>query len=237
MIRWLALLLLLPAATAAQTAPAPAPSTEGRADAPVLVVTYLSFTCSHCADREAAVSAPLHRLIAEGTVREETRHAVRDGLDLIAATLARCQGPAAYPGNRDALFATQGQWMAGTARWGEANRDAIAGMTEEQVSLAVAKGSGMLGILEARGLTEPAAAACLADPAERQRLIAESTEAWAVRGIPGTPYTLVNDRPVEGIDWPTLAAAIQAARERLVLAPPRPPFTLLSSAHPKKDPS
>lgn len=208
MIRLLALLLLAPAVAQA----APGPSIEGRADAPVRVVTYLSFTCSHCAEREAQVSAPLHQLIEAGTVVEESRHAVRDGLDLIAATLARCQGPAAYPSNRDALFATQAEWMAGTTRWLEANRDTLAGKLESEVGLAVAKGSGMLGVLTPRGLTEAAAAACLTDSAERERLVGEANEAWRQRGIPGTPFTLVNDRPVNGLDWPTLSVAIEEAK-------------------------
>ena len=208
MIRWLALLLLLPAAAVAQ----PAPSVEGRADAPVQVVTYLSFTCSHCAEREAQVSAPLHALIQAGTVREETRHAVRDGLDLVAATLARCQGPAAYPGNRDALFATQAEWMAGTQRWLAANPTALDGLSEDAARLVIAEQSGLLAALAPRGLTESAAATCLADPAERAALVAQAQEAWGDRAIPGTPYTLVNDRPVFGLDWPTLSAAIEEAK-------------------------
>lgn len=235
MTRWLAFLLLLPAAASAQTAPAPAPApmTEGRADAPVEVVTYLSFTCPHCAERDASVAAPLHALIAAGTVREETRHALRDPLDLIAATLARCQGPAAYPGNRDALFATQAQWIAGTRDWVAAHQAALTAMPPEQVGLAVAKGSGLLGVLQARGLTEAAAAACLSDPAERERLIAETDEAWATRVIPGTPYTLVNDQPVLALDWPTLSAAIEVARTSAGVST----FTPTSSADPKRDPS
>ena len=235
MTRWLALLLLLPAAAFAQSAPAPL--TEGRADAPVSVVTYLSFTCPHCAAREAEVSAPLHQLMDAGIVREETRHALRDPLDLIAATLARCQGPAAYPGNRDALFATQAEWMAGTQRWVAANREALNALPADQVGLAVAKGSGLLGVLRPRGLTEAAAAACLSDGAEHDRLLAETNEAWTARQIPGTPYTLVNGVAVDGADWPSLEAAIRAARDRLVSASSAAPFTPASPVVAERNPS
>lgn len=214
MIRWLLLLALLPTAALAQTATAPAPMVEGQADAPVRVVTYLSFTCPHCAEREAAVAAPLHSLIERGEVVAETRHALRDPLDLAVATVARCQGPAAYSDNRDALFAAQADWMAEADRYVQANRPALVALPPDDAYLALLKGSGVLTLMAGRGLTQADAARCLADPAERAALLAEAQEAWGDRAIPGTPYTLVNGVAATGLDWPTLATAIQAASTR-----------------------
>lgn len=192
----------------------PGASFEGRADAPVRVVEYLSFTCPHCAEQEAAVDAPLEALVARGAVSVETRHALRDVIDLGVATLARCQGPAATPGNRRALFAAQGEWLPRAAATIEANRAALVALPPVDAHLSLMKGSGVLPLMAARGLTETQARACLSDPAEQAALMAQTEEAWTTRAIPGTPYTLVNDKPVDGHDWPTLKAAIQAAAEK-----------------------
>ena len=215
-MRTLLVLLLWPAALVAQGLPAPDlhASIEGRADAPVRVVEYLSFTCPHCAEQEAAVGPELSALARSGVVVLETRHALRDPIDFGVAAIARCQGPAAYPGDKHALFAAQADWLPKAAAYLEINRTQLVALPLADAYLAVLDASGVMGLMRGRGLTDAAALACLSDPAERRALQAQSTEAWATRAIPGTPYTLVDDQPVDGHDWPTLAAAIRAAAAR-----------------------
>lgn len=217
MLKFLILLAAVVVATPAlaqSSANQPSAAIEGRADAPVRVVEYLSYTCPHCAEQEVAVGPQLEALVARRAISREVRHAVRDPIDLGVAIVSRCQGPAATPGNRQALFAAQADWLPKADSVLAARRAEFAAMPPVDAFLALLDGAGVLPILRARGLTDAAARACLADERESEALIAQSTEAWQVRGIPGTPYTLVNDQPVDGHDWATLDAAIQAAATR-----------------------
>lgn len=214
-------LLVLLAPTALLAQPAPAPTTPppgvwvaGRADAPVRVVEYLSFTCSHCAEQEAATGPQLEALVKRGAVALETRHALRDPIDFGVAVAARCQGPAAYEGNKLALFAAQGTWLPKAADYLQANQTRLAAMEPAAAHLDLLAGSGVLDLMRTRGLTRAKALACLSDPAEAGALAAQTTEAWQGRGISGTPTTFVNGQMVDGHDWPTLHAAIQAASGR-----------------------
>ena len=207
-------LLLWPAALVAQpVAPDAGASVEGRADAPVRVVEYLSFTCPHCAEQEAAVGERLSALARAGTVVVETRHALRDPIDFGVAVVARCAGPATYPDNKRGLFAAQARWLPAAAEYLKANRARLATLPPADAYLSLLTGSGVMALLHERGLTDAAARACLSDPAETRALTAQATEAWSTRAIPGTPYTLVNGQPVDGHDWPALSAAIQAAAD------------------------
>ncbi len=207
----LALLALLATPLLAQDTPPPGAWVEGRADAPVRVVEYLSFTCPHCAEQEAATGPRLEALVKRGLVALETRHALRDPIDFGVAVMARCQGPAAYPGNKLALFAAQAEWLPRAGAYLDANRATLAALPPADAYLALLDGAGVMALMRDRGLTDAAASACLSDPAEQRALEAQSTEAWSTRAIPGTPYTLVAGLPVDGRDWPTLAAAIRAA--------------------------
>ena len=184
---------------------------EAPATTPVRVVEYLSFTCSHCAEQEAAVGPRLDELAEQGAIALEVRHALRDPIDLGVATLSLCQGPAAAPGNRLALFAAQADWKAKAETLITARGAELAKMEPVDAILTVLDGAGVVPLLRARGLTDDAARACLDDKGARDALLAQATEAWRTRQIPGTPYTLVDDQPVDGHDWATLEPAIQAA--------------------------
>ncbi len=207
-------LLLAVAAIVAATPTFAQAVIEGRVDAPVRVVEYLSYTCPHCAEQEVAVGRQLEALVARGAISREVRHAVRDPIDLGVAIVSRCQGPAATPGNRQALFAAQADWLAKADSVLTARRAELAALPPVDAFMTLLDGAGVLPMLRARGLTDNAARACLGDERERDALIAQSNEAWQVRGIPGTPHTLVNDQPVDGHDWVSLDAAIQAAATR-----------------------
>ena len=203
--------LLAPFPLLAQDTPPPGVWVIGRADAPVRVVEYLSFTCSHCAEQEAATGPQLEALVKRGTVALETRHALRDPIDFGVAVMARCQGPAAYEGNKLALFAAQDAWLPRAAAYVQANQARLATMEPAVAYLDLLTASGVLDLMAARGLTKAKAQACLSDPAEAEMLRAQTTEAWQGRGIAGTPTTIVNGQVVDGHDWPTLEAAIRAA--------------------------
>src|SRR5882757_363501 len=94
----------------------------GNPRAKVRLVEYLSYTCPHCAEF-LAESAPVLRgqMVRSGSTSIELRTATRDPLDLAAALLARCAGPAGLVGATDAMFAQQDVWESRGMRFQSVN--------------------------------------------------------------------------------------------------------------------
>ncbi|MEG8038961.1 thioredoxin domain-containing protein [Sphingomonas sp. LR60] len=103
------ILLPLLAAVALTAATAPRPWTAvatpvasgsyliGNPKARVKLVEYVSYTCPHCAHFTQESDATLGAMVRSGSTSVELRNQVHDGIDLAAATLARCSGAAAFP--------------------------------------------------------------------------------------------------------------------------------------------
>ncbi|MBA4047225.1 MAG: protein-disulfide isomerase, partial [Sphingomonas sp.] len=84
----------------------------GNPAARVKIVEYLSFTCPHCAAFARESSATLKgQLIRSGSTSLEYRPLTSNPLDLAAAIVARCAGPARYVAVADAILARQDDWV------------------------------------------------------------------------------------------------------------------------------
>lgn len=221
-----AALLPVPIALAAPAIAAPAPRdwsrtvtrtpagafVMGNPAAKVKLVEYLSLTCSHCAHfAETGLPALKRDYIAKGLVSLEVRHAVRDGYDLSAALLARCDGGPRYFPTADAIFAKQPEWLERASQ-----APPPAGLptpeTIGQFTGAFAKAAGLDALMRARGMPAARVAACLTNKVEIDRLSAMTDEAWKVRKLKGTPAFLINGRSVEGVfDWTALEPQLKAA--------------------------
>lgn len=186
---------------------------EGNPKARVRLVEYLSFTCPHCAVMEASAIPPLtSRYIRTGLVSYEVRHAIRDGYDLAAVMLARCNGPRAFFAVAPVVYAAQPQWMGKAADYAPT---AQANLPPDKALAAAAKGAGLDALFAAHGLPAARAQACLNDAGERTRLSAQADAAWNRPDFPGTPDWLVNGVQQTGIDgWPKLEAAITIALKK-----------------------
>ena len=86
---------------------------EGNQDAKVTIITYESFTCSHCADFHKNVYPQLKKeFIDAGLVKIEFRHFPLDMAALNASKIAQCSND----GNSDILhflFSNQKKWAIG----------------------------------------------------------------------------------------------------------------------------
>ncbi len=180
----------------------------GNPKAAKTLVEFASYTCGHCAEFSVEAASELDQQIAAGKVRLEFRHALRDPVDLAAAMIARCAGPTKFHAASKAIFAAQGNWMGKAQSYVSANQKAIAAATPDKARLMVAKGSGLLALAAPFGVTEAKGAACLADTAEQNLLIAQTNDAWQTRKIPGTPYFVINGVPAEANVWPALRTAL-----------------------------
>ncbi len=181
------------AAEPAPTAAAPVPAVTaadrvlGRADAPVTVIEYASFTCSHCADWTNDVLPTFKaRYIDTGKVRLVFRDLPTQPAQVAAtaAAIGRCAAPGKF-------FEVAQHFMAGQAA-------------------AFASGDARdwyMGAIAVSGRTQPQIEACLADPATQQTM-QRDVEGAIAAGVEGTPSFFVNGKRVADHSIETLSAAI-----------------------------
>ncbi|KQT31806.1 hypothetical protein ASG29_07815 [Sphingomonas sp. Leaf412] len=211
----LAALLLAAPLTAATPRPWTAVATPvttgsyliGNPKARVKLVEYVSYTCSHCAHFATDSSAALKAMVRSGSLSVEVRNQIHDRVDLAAATLARCAGPAAFPKLHDALFAQQTDWLQRAMYWDQANAARLALYPELAKLRALADGAGLTGIARAAGVGDNAIDACFAKDnfAARAMTVSNATK------VRGTPAFEINGRLVENVDWAKLQPMLVAA--------------------------
>ncbi len=142
----------------------------GRAEAPVTVIEYASFTCPHCAAFLADSFDKVKRIyIDTGKVRWVFRDFPLDRVAVTAAVVARCGGTAAYGGFVETLFRSQRTWIA--------QSDPVDGLAK-----AVRVG----------GLGRDRIDACLADKAIETAVLQSELQATKDFGVDETPTFIIN---------------------------------------------
>ncbi len=195
MIRSLFVMLALvaaPLSATAQTASPPPVSAAdrvlGRADAPVTVVEYASFVCSHCAHWHTTVLPGFKtRFIDTGQVKLVFRNLPTNPAPVAAraAGIARCAVPSRFFDVASSLMTGQAAVIGGAplAEW-YSNAVVASGRTQAEID------------------------ACLADPATLNGIRAEIAGANAA-GVQGTPSFFVNGHAVMDSSLEGLSAAIR----------------------------
>ena len=180
------------AASSSFAAEAPPPVTAqdhvlGRADAPVTVIEYASFTCSHCAAfHNEVLPAFKARFIDSGQVRLVYRNLPTAPVNVAAAAsaVAVCAAPDRFFDVADAFMKGQaGLSTTGAKPWFDAGV-AASGRTREQIET------------------------CLEAPATRQTLEAQIQGAQDA-GVDGTPTLFVNGKRVTDHSLAALSAAVE----------------------------
>lgn len=180
----------------------------GNPKARVKLVEYVSYTCPHCAHFEKEADATLDAMVRSGSTSVEIRNQVHDGIDLAAATLARCAGAAAFPKVHAAFFARQEQWYERAAAWAEGNRERVKSWPQLAQLSAIAEGAGLPAIAREAGAPAAAIAACFANDAAVKRTIAVSE---ATSKVQGTPAFEINGRLIQNVGWAELQPQLRAA--------------------------
>jgi protein-disulfide isomerase len=185
-------LMAAPLTASAQSAAPPAVTSAdrilGRADAPVTVIEYASFVCSHCAHWHTDILPAFKaRFIDTGQVRLVFRDLPTSPIQVgaRAAGIGRCAAPSRFFDVASALMTGQAALIDGgpVADW-YADAIAVSGKTQAQID------------------------ACLADPETLAGIRAEIAGATAA-GVNGTPSFFVNGRRVTDGSLEGLSAAIQ----------------------------
>ena len=184
----------------------------GNPAARVKLGEYASYTCSHCAAFSGESAAVLKgQMVRSGSTSLEFRHLIRDQVDLAAAVIARCTGPARFFRTSEAIFAQQPQWLPRAAEFQSANAARL-GMYPFPAQLrALADGGGLTAIGRAAGLSDAALDACFANAAEVDRITAMTANA---KDVQATPTFFINGKLVPNSNWTTLAPALRAQGAR-----------------------
>ena len=182
-------------ASPAQPAPAPVvpasmPSDRvlGRADAPITIIEYASFTCSHCANFSTHVLPELKaRYIDTGKAKLIFRDLPTPPLQVsqVAAAIGRCAAPGRF-------FDVANHFMNNQAT-------AFSSGTVQQ---------WFYQSIEASGRTEEQIEACVRLPATSEAL-KQDTEATLAAGVNATPALFVNGRRIEDHSLDGMIAAIE----------------------------
>ncbi|MDO5370728.1 DsbA family protein [Paracoccus sp. (in: a-proteobacteria)] len=178
-------------AAEAQAAPAIQPDIwQGAEDAPVEMIEYASFTCSHCAAFHTDVYPQLKaEYIDTGKVRFTQRDVYFDEPGLWAGILARCGGEEKFYPVAGMLFEKQREWL------GAKTGDELAANLRKIGAMA--------------GYSNDQMDACWQDTAKVESLLATFQQNAVADKIEGTPTFIIGGETVRNAPWDQLKAEIE----------------------------
>jgi protein-disulfide isomerase len=183
----------------------------GNPNAPVKLVEYISYTCSHCAHFQEQAELPLRlAYVQPGKVQVEVRHLIRDPVDMTVALLTNCGPPASFFANHNLMLRSQKSWIAVLEKASAAQKARWVTGANLARMRAIAADLGFYALMARRGYDRPTLDRCLADLGTANRIAAQTVEAGKA-GVTGTPAFLLNGALLAGTyDWPGLDAQLQA---------------------------
>jgi protein-disulfide isomerase len=183
----------------------------GNPNAPIKLVEYLSYTCSHCAEFEVQGSSPLRLgYIAPGKVSWEIRNYIRDPFDGTAALIANCGPASGFFLSTAAFLRTQPRWLATAQRATKVQQQRWYNGDMTARRRAIASDLGFYAIAATRGLDRMTVDRCLADDALARRIAAQTVEGEKI-GVTGTPSFMLNgDLLIGTFNWATLRIHLDA---------------------------
>ena len=165
----------------------------GRADAPVTIVEYASFTCGHCARFHADIVPELKKAyIDTGKARLVYRDFPLDRQAFAASVVARCSAANRYFGFVDLLFSEQPRWAGA--------QDPLAALT----------GLAMLG-----GISKKKLESCFADEKIQNAVLQQRLTGTQKFKVDSTPTVIINGAKYRGdVTLEQIRAVIEAILSR-----------------------
>ncbi len=183
----------------------------GNPGAPVKLVEYASLTCPHCRAFYTEGGTTLKQAyVAKGQVSYEVRSLVLNAPDVVASTLARCQGPQSFFRTMDVMYRLQPVWTAPFAKISEADSRRIAGLPEARQLAAIGIAGKLDVFVAGHGMTRATFDRCLASPVLKARLDALLKRAEA-DGVQGTPTFFINGKRADANAWNGIEPLLRAA--------------------------
>lgn len=185
----------------------------GRADAPVKLTAFLSYTCPACgAFSEQADGTLALSYVGPGRVALEQRAMVRDPVDLTATMLVACIDPRRYAAAHATFMERQSTWLARAQSIPAAQRGAWdEAYTSATPRRAIAAALDFYPMVERFGLNRVRADNCLANQAQADALVAGAQTNRSRYGVSGTPSFAIDGVLLAGThDWALLQPQLDA---------------------------
>jgi protein-disulfide isomerase len=165
----------------------------GNPNAPIKVVEYASYTCSHCARFETN-DAPVLRseYIAKGSVSLEVRPFILNAFDLPLSLLAQCGAPRRYAGNHRAILSSQSTWLVKLQDIGDETKAKLEKNDIVGFNTDVYNALNLKVIANQRGLSDAVVQKCMGDMTKIQGLVEITDKATNILKVEATPSFLVN---------------------------------------------
>lgn len=171
----------------------------GNPNAEVKLITYVSYTCPHCAHFETESDITLRMtFIASGKGSLEIRPLMRNKIDVAVTLLATCGPISKFRGNHTAFLRGQASWYHAPSQ-GEQQRWSGADFATSM--RAIANDLKLYDVMTNRGYTRPQLDRCLMDRAAATKLAEQTQFAFEQLKIQGTPSFIVNGTLLQVRDW------------------------------------
>jgi protein-disulfide isomerase len=186
----------------------------GNPNAKVRLIEFASMTCPHCAEFEETAGEKLaNTYVKTGQVSYEFRNYVRDGFDLAASLVARCNGEKGFFPMTRALLHDQDNWLGKIQGTPEAQLQPLQNLPPNRQFVEMAKIAGFQQFAAMRGVPEAKSTQCLADQNAVNQLVEMSAAATTeYPDFKGTPTFIINGKMTEGpATWANLEPQIRNA--------------------------
>lgn len=185
----------------------------GNPEAETQLITFVSYSCPHCANFELEADASLRtQYIHSGKLSLEVRHVIRNVVDLAAAMSTECGKPEQFFQRHRSMMLSHDIWMKVATDASAAQQQRWNNGTLPSRIKAVASDLGFYDRMEQRGLSVTAIDQCLNNEGRALEIIASGEADDALYGIPGTPSFALNGQLLPGIHgWAGLRSAINAS--------------------------
>jgi protein-disulfide isomerase len=166
----------------------------GNPNAKVKLVEFGSMTCPHCREfDEKGVPLLIQKYVKTGQVSWEFRNYVRDGFDIAASLVARCNGAKSFFPLTRALYKDQPKWIAKIQAAPEKQLNAMQDLPQDKQFVALAKVAGLPQWASARGLALPKSSQCLSNSRAVDQLVQMASDATTqFPDFAGTPTFVIN---------------------------------------------
>ena len=188
----------------------------GNPRAKLRLVELGSLTCDECKEfDETGVTPLINKYVKTGRVGYEFRNFIRDGLDLTAALVVRCNGAKTFFPLERALYEDQEEWIAKVQ---QTPQERLQNLPPERQFVELAKAAGLQDWAAKRGLPPAKSTQCLQDQNSVNQLIQMASDITSqYPQFKGTPSFILNGKLLEDIHtWkdlePKLAQALGQSR-------------------------
>ena len=186
----------------------------GNPNAKVKLVEIGSLTCPHCrAFDEEGVPSLIEKYVKAGQVSWEFRNYIRDGLDLTASLIARCNGAKSFFPLARALYKDQPNWVQKVQSVPQDQLQALQNLPANQPFVAFAQIAGLQEWAAARGVSTAQSGQCLANENSVNQLVqmaADTTSRYP--DFQGTPSFILNGTMLKDTaTWDKLKPQLDAA--------------------------